>query len=336
MKILFSVPRYVPDYNSGDSIMAHQMATYLQSVGHEVQVIVTGGNTYVYEGIHVQGFNVSLFRWADLVFCQLDTTQTAIKLARCPVIWIMHNTFEYPTIRERQDVGVIFNSRFAIKETGLTNKGYVLTPPVSEDYNLPIRFCTYITLINCNENKGGKIFHKIAQAMPEEQFIQVKGAYGEQFLAQDYNKGARVNLDNSAIETGLGKLPNVTVLEHTNDIKSIYKITEILLMPSLYESWGKVATEAMMSGIPVIHTNTFGLRENCGEGSNYIKNRDDINEWVMQIKKVKKEYDKCSAYASNRARTHNAKKNLAGLNDFLVKFVEEHPKKKEYVLQPNS
>ena len=42
-------------------------------------------------------------------------------------------------------------------------------------------------------------------------------------------------------------------------------------MPSKYESWGRTATEAMCSGIPVICTETGGLAENCGKAGIYVE-----------------------------------------------------------------
>ena len=75
-------------------------------------------------------------------------------------------------------------------------------------------------------------------------------------------------------------------------------------MPSVYESWGRTATEAMCSGIPVISSGTPGLRENCGEAGIYIEDRNDVEAWVREIKRLddKKEYKKASDKAKLRSR----------------------------------
>ncbi|WP_262928542.1 glycosyltransferase family 4 protein [Streptomyces sp. CBMA152] len=45
----------------------------------------------------------------------------------------------------------------------------------------------------------------------------------------------------------------------------VYSRSRVILMPSLYESWGRVAVEAFASGIPVIAHTTPGLVESMGE-----------------------------------------------------------------------
>lgn len=54
---------------------------------------------------------------------------------------------------------------------------------------------------------------------------------------------------------------NITIRPATYEVKDIYKLTGVLLAPSLwYESWGRVATEAVMNGIPVLASSRGG----CG------------------------------------------------------------------------
>jgi glycosyltransferase involved in cell wall biosynthesis len=76
--------------------------------------------------------------------------------------------------------------------------------------------------------------------------------------------------------------PNVKIMTHTNNIKSIYDETRIILMPSFYESWGMVASEAMLNGIPVIANKTFGLEENLSYSGTYC-NLTNIEKWKRAI-----------------------------------------------------
>jgi glycosyltransferase involved in cell wall biosynthesis len=132
-------------------------------------------------------------------------------------------------------------------------------------------------------NKGGKLLVEIARRMPDVEFLGVKGAYNKQYTT----KG----------------IQNLTYMDQTPYIKSVYGKTDILLMPSKEESWGRTAIEAMSSGIPVIAHPTPGLLESCGEAGIFC-DRDDINAWIDAIRRLKtdKEYynsvsEKCRARA---------------------------------------
>jgi len=47
---------------------------------------------------------------------------------------------------------------------------------------------------------------------------------------------------------------NVRWVPFTDDIREVLKQTRILLMPSFYESYGRIGVEAMVNGIPVIYS----------------------------------------------------------------------------------
>jgi glycosyltransferase involved in cell wall biosynthesis len=185
---------------------------------------------------------------------------------------------------------------------------FILTPPVDYNYydlgNEPEK-SEYITLINLNENKGGKIFADIARAMPHKSFLGVFGSYDEQITQA---------------------LPNVKYVANTPDIKQWYAQTRILLMPSKYESWGRTATEAMCSGIPVICTDTPGLKENCEKGGIFIKNRDNVKEWVEAITKLddKKTYSWASRKAKARSRELDPRKTLDEFESWFREMVNKY------------
>jgi glycosyltransferase involved in cell wall biosynthesis len=134
-----------------------------------------------------------------------------------------------------------------------------------------------------NEAKGGKLFWELARVMPDKQFLGVKGAYGEQIGF------AR-------------KLDNVTILENTPNIQEVYAKTNILLVPSHYESWGRVAIEASCSGIPVIAAPTPGLTESLGE-SGIFADPNSVAEWVEAIRSLDddKIYKKKSKQVKDRS-----------------------------------
>jgi glycosyltransferase involved in cell wall biosynthesis len=183
-----------------------------------------------------------------------------------------------------------------------------MTPPVDyRIYDLKIDPWKneYITLINTNENKGGKIFEEIARQMPNKRFLGVLGSYDEQ-------------LDS--------KLPNLKLVPNTSNINQYYRQTRILLMPSEYESWGRTATEAMCSGIPVICSEAEGLKENCGTAGIYIKNRNEIKSWVNAINRLddKKAYEEASRKAKARSREHDPSKALDEFEGWFREMVYKY------------
>ena len=64
----------------------------------------------------------------------------------------------------------------------------------------------------------------------------------------------------------LKQRPNVTLLPRVKQIETFLARTKLLLMPSLWlEGFGLIAMEAMLRGVPVIASDSGGLREAKGE-----------------------------------------------------------------------
>jgi glycosyltransferase involved in cell wall biosynthesis len=70
--------------------------------------------------------------------------------------------------------------------------------------------------------------------------------------------------------------------------QDVYSVTDILLMPSEYESWGRTATEALCSGIPVIATDVGGTAESVVNGiTGYLINKNfESSELASIIRSV--------------------------------------------------
>lgn len=322
MNIVCSIHLYPPSHNCGAEWMLHYMLKDLQSKGHNVRVLLHDANrykirnNYVFDGIDVFPPNQSvidgLFRWGDAIFTHLDYTRWTIhtaKLYRKPVFHLIHNSHPYPEIIDAEkNQHIIYNSEWLKDLLNYKFSNFILTPPVDYNHydlgNEPEK-SEYITLINLNENKGGKIFAEIARAMPHKSFLGVLGSYDEQITQT---------------------LPNVKYVANTPDIKQWYAKTRILLMPSKYESWGRTATEAMCSGIPVICTDTPGLKENCEKGGIFIKNRDNVKEWVEAITKLddKKTYSWASRKAKARSRELNPRKTLDEFESWFREMVNKY------------
>jgi glycosyltransferase involved in cell wall biosynthesis len=329
LKILWSIHLYPPVHNCGSEYVAHHVNKYLIEQGHHVRVILHhdkmhGVQTpYMYEGVEVFGHtgNLDAYRWPDIIISHLDFTQYSIIMAasvKKPLVHFVHNDIKYNSIMNANKAFIVYNSDWIAKKLAYPWPSYTLHPPSSpKDYEVETTR-EAITLISLNKNKGGKLFYQIADEMPDRQFIGVVGSYDEQVIEER---------------------PNVTIIPNTPDILSVYRKTRILLMPSQYESWGRTATEAMCSGIPVICTPTPGLKENCGDAAIYVgQELEDTDpgepqthpgtakSWADAIRRLddEKEYAKYSLLCRERARYYSTEKELDGLHSFLLSAVANH------------
>ncbi|MDO5533015.1 glycosyltransferase, partial [Sutterella sp.] len=79
---------------------------------------------------------------------------------------------------------------------------------------------------------------------------------------------------------------NIFLTPATYEVSEIYAQTKVLLAPSLwYESWGRVCTEAVMNGIPVLASTSGGMPEAVGKGGITLDapatNRQGNESWLV-------------------------------------------------------
>jgi len=113
-----------------------------------------------------------------------------------------------------------------------------------------------ITLVNANVNKGVHQFIEIAKRMPSRKFLAVRPYYGELWVPPS--------------------TPNIEWIPFDNDIRTILKRTRILLLPSKYESFGRIAVEAMYNGIPVIYSKPSTIKS-----TNSVGTTEGVEEWIV-------------------------------------------------------
>ena len=317
MRILWHIHLYPPHHNCGAEYMAHSLNKFLIKQGHTVKVLLRQAQRnnpvrlYDIDGVVVFPANTKpemLYRSSDVVFTHLDYSHEAVQLAtkyRKPVYHFVHNDIPYQTVLNNPQLNVVYNSEWIKEKLNYPNKSFVMPPPCDWRFYDVVESpeqSEYITLINLDDNKGGWILAEIASRLPDKKFLAVRGSYS----ATD--DGQHTNFP-----------PNVTVLENTPNILNVYRQTRVLLMPSKYESWGRTATEAFCNGIPVISTETPGLKENCGSAGIYIKNREDLAEWVKAIKALDdpKKYAKQSEKVRARSRELDPVKNMEDFEIWL-------------------
>ncbi|NUS85108.1 MAG: glycosyltransferase family 4 protein [Streptomyces sp.] len=297
-----------PQHNAGAEHMLVSMLRPLVERGHDVQVWLSrygkAVEPYEYRGIQVVPLEARLdfptaVRKADVLLSHLECVPHTTALARGygkPVVVLCHNTHR-PTFRDAASGGTalaVYNSRWMEREAELffaeypksvrPERSLVVRPPVFAD-EYATRPGKAITLVNCNREKGGKVLAALAERMPDQQFLAVRGAYGEQILPD---------------------LPNVEVVEHVDGAamrEKVYARTKVLLMPSSYESWGRAGVEALASGIPVVAHPTPGLCESLGEAGVFV-DRNDLDGYEAVLRKLltPAEY----RLASKRAKARSA------------------------------
>lgn len=188
----------------------------------------------------------------------------------------------------------------------------------------------YITLINANLMKGLGLFIECAVKFPHRKFLGVR----------PYYNGVKVPEN----------IPNIKWIDIQDDVRNILKDTRILLVPSLYESWGRVAFEAMYNGIPVLHTkpmptdspyarpsgSTEGMCEWIGN-SQFMLDYGELTSWFDAIEKlddpgIYKEYsDRAYQTTYDMNCFQDIHEIIRKFNDYGVQFAPKPPENKGVV-----
>lgn len=265
-KIYWAIHGYPPLQNAGAEWMAKEINDYLTVKGDNVIYVHSPGAAMREEIMRFE---------PDIIITHLDLSAQATRLAedlKLHCINIIHHTFVIPHLQNNLNpwVHLVYNAQWVADLCKYNAPSMVLHPPVNPDRFKDISGNSdgYITLVNCNKDKGALIFQEIARSMPHNKFLAVKGNHGPQIPL---------------------RAVNLKQVEATDDIREILAQTSLLLVPSIYESYGRIALEALACGIPVIATATPGLREALqGMNATLIHNRSFIPSWLQNINSIQK------------------------------------------------
>jgi glycosyltransferase involved in cell wall biosynthesis len=314
MKIFAWVHLYPPDHCAGAEMMLHEILLGLKKRGHDVCVGVNSSSAPEWEGIPIYTSG----HWdrvaaSDIVITHLDVTRQVIKAnhRQRPLVHLIHNDrqLKYHGVAGDDAQLVVANSEWILRAINWKWRTIVVRPPVhSERYKT--KSGDAITLINLYGPKGARTFWQLARIMPDRKFVAVVGGYGAQDIADPLP-------------------PNVELVQHTPDIRKVYAKTRLLLMPSIYESWGRVAVEAMASGIPTIAHPTPGLLESLADSGTFA-DRDDIAAWVEAIRRFDDEahYKDMSNRALLRSAELDPNQEIDALESAMAEIVENWNKPK--------
>lgn len=304
MKAVAYIHAYVDHgHNAGAETTMHDLLRAMVKDDWEVEVILSCPQRGITQPYTVDGVLVTPFSDPNQLITAVNQCQLLIthlensdrvgivgKMYRCPVVQVIHNDMDIT--KGYIDMGcdlAVFNTAWVRDSFAVPSGRYGAPtysgPKVVMHPRIDLkRFVfpkghrkssqRYITLVNLwsgtsafgqRSGKGTEVFYAMAERFPEERFLGVIGGYGEQDIR---------------------KVKNVTIQMHTHDmVKDVYAKTKLILMPSHYESFGRVAIEAAALGIPSVVSPTPGLVEAMGDAGLYAA-LDNLDEWELHIASV--------------------------------------------------
>lgn len=153
-----------------------------------------------------------------------------------------------------------------------------------------------------------KIFYNIQKSLPAKLMMVGEGPEKEaaELLVEE------LGITNSVIFVG-----------NSNEIDRILCFSDLFLLPSLTESFGLAALEAMASGVPVISTNTGGLPEVNEDGySGYLSEVNAIEDMSANAIKILSDVDTLNRFKAN-AKVQSQKFDLHNIVPMYERIYEE-------------
>ena len=310
MRILFTSGKaFLPQTSGGVQSSTMQLAQALMARGHAVAVLcrlTNGGWTQTRSGLERKLLRRRFSRDTGLglpVFRSWDPTDASEVVRRFrPDVAVVQSGGTVPIARSLEAAGVpvalyfrhvefddlegdpstlraasyVANSAFtaARHEARFGVRSTVIPPLVDPDLYRTETSRENVTFINPYPAKGRDIAFDLAERCPDIPF-----AFYESWHIHDELR--------AWIDARLARLPNVTMHPRTSDMKTVYAKARVLLAPSVWEeAWGRVATEAQFSGIPVLGSGQGGLPEAIGPGGAVVDVDAPREVWVAALRRL--------------------------------------------------
>ncbi|MEQ9607076.1 MAG: glycosyltransferase [Kiloniellaceae bacterium] len=168
----------------------------------------------------------------------------------------------------------IANSRFVAERfrAAYGPEPEVIRPLFRAERYRTLRKPKQVTFVNPHPVKGVDLAFRIAALCPEIPFRFVEG----------WPMNAE---EQAALAARVAAHPNVSLQPRTHDMREVYRATHTLLVPSQWEeAWGRVATEAHYSGIPVLASDRGGLPEAVGAGGRVLPHDAPAADWAAALR----------------------------------------------------
>lgn len=298
MRVLFlTAHKYLPEVRGGMEINTHMIANSLLKKGHEVAVAAQlHGTGYI--GIN-SAFKIKMFRrdlvcdrtlgyptwrsWDTLsaheqIFDRykpdvviLQGGHNFIRLmgrtVACgvPVIGYLHSADRLPLSHHFSNsrlIRFIANSRFTASLHPEKHFDAVVPPLIQPQYYATPTNRSKAVFVNPRPYKGLDIALELAKHRRDVNFLFVRTV-----------RPKRSPKDSLRYE-------NIRYVGPVRDMRSVYSLARLVLAPSVCEeTWGRIATEAHVSGIPVLASTQGGLPESVGDGGICLPLSASAGEW---------------------------------------------------------
>lgn len=282
-RVLAVVHGWMPYLAAGSERMMQHLLDALPREEFEVAVLSLGygderylQEPYEYEGTTVfSGYDVPFE--PDIIVTHHGPSARVVQaisedFPEARVVAVYHNErYDIPDI---QDLGAeleVYNTEWVRGTLADHDSGIVVHPPLEAKRHAVNQTGAAVTLVNLQDNKGVGVFYELARRFPQMEFLGVEGTHGKQEFRRD--------------------LKNVSFMPTTQDMRDVWRRSRVVLMPSAYESYGMVAAEAQVSGIPVMANPTLGLQECLGNAGIFIP-RDNVDDWARTLNLLMTDYEK--------------------------------------------
>lgn len=190
---------------------------------------------------------------------------------------------------------VLANSKFTAEcaRRELSVRPHVVPPLIRPEAYRTSSHRDRVVFVNPHPFKGVEIAFALAERRPDVPFLFLESWHLHPDRKAEY-------------QTRASALPNVEWSASVRDMREIYGQARLVLVPSSWEeAWGRVATEAQVSGIPVLASNRGGLPESVGKGGILVDPEAPLDEWEGALARMWDDpdtYEQLSAAALEHAR----------------------------------
>lgn len=172
---------------------------------------------------------------------------------------------------------------------------------------------SHVLFVNPHPYKGVDIAFELATRRPDIPFLFLEAWGVRDDLRREYTRRA-------------ASLPNVTWSPRVSDMREVYRKARLVLVPSKWEeAWGRIPTEAHLSGIPALASDRGGLPESVGPGGILVDPDGPISGWEEGLARLwddAAEYDRLVQRAEEYSRRPEIQPE--NLIDRFIRILREH------------